>query len=118
MGHFIGDLDVRLISDQKSPVWSLLAVFGYLSDTYGLIQAPIGFTTDFMTIPRIAGLYDELGNRGRMAGVIHDWMYQSKLFPRETCDQILREMLLIDGFTDIQAQECYIAVRAAGWSHY
>lgn len=110
---------MRLVSDQKVGVWQLLAPFSFASDLTGkTYTAPIGFKSDGMSVPRLVGFYDELGNRGRMAGVIHDALYQFHLETREICDQILREMLLIDGFTDIQAQECYLAVRAAGGSHY
>jgi len=117
-GHFVGNLDVRLVKDQKEPLWMLLSVFGWMDDQHGLIQAEVGFLTDLLSIPRIIGVYDELGDRARMAAVIHDWTYDKKLFPREVCDQILREMLKVDGYTDIQAEEAYLAVRAAGGSHY
>jgi len=116
---FIGNLDVRLVKDQKHPVWQLLAPFSYQCKMTGkTYTVPIGFQTDFMTVPRMPLLYDELGDRGRMSGTVHDWLYSTHAEAREVCDSVLKEMLLIDGFTEVQAEECYLAVRVGGASHW
>jgi hypothetical protein len=119
MAAFIGELDVRLVDDDEDAIWGLLAPLSFQSDITGkTYTAATGFTTDFMSVPRFPGLYEKLGNRGRKSGVIHDWLYKNQVEPRGVCDEILKEMLLVNGFDELDACACYTAVRAFGGSHY
>jgi len=119
MNQFIGPLDVRLVQDDKVGRWELLTPFAYSSVTMGvLVTAPVGFVTDFCSVPRLPLVYYLLGNTARRAGVIHDYIYQTKLVPREFGDKLLLEMVRICGLSEFEAQQFYLAVRAVGRSHY
>lgn len=119
MSAFIGELDTRLVADDESGLFRLLAPFGYQSDVAGMtITAPTGFETDFCSVPRVPLAYELLGNRARKAGTIHDWLYSTHELPRELADEVLREMLLIDGVGHFEAMEFFLAVRRFGGSHW
>jgi hypothetical protein len=59
-----------------------------------------------------------LGDRARKAGTIHDWLYTTHVVDRETADKVLREMLVLDGVDECEAQAFYAAVRIGGGSHW
>jgi hypothetical protein len=119
MSHFVGDLDARLLEDGKTETWMLLAPFGFYSDEKKcLIQAYSGFTTDFMSVPRLPIIYTILGNRGKRLGVIHDLTYQTAMFPRKECDDLILEMGPLCGFDWDEIWEVYVAVRMCGQRHY
>lgn len=119
MSAFIGNLDTRIIKDDKAGLFQLLAPFSFQSDRLGrTFTAPAGFQTDFCSVPRVPLAYDMLGNRARMSGAIHDWLYSSHVTTREEADQVLHEMLLLDGVSECEAGQFYLAVRMFGASHW
>jgi hypothetical protein len=119
MSEFIGDLVVRLVNDDASGLWELVQPFGFRSDVAGrVIMAPAGHRTDFCSVPRVPLAYVTLGNRARRAGTIHDRLYVTHELPREKADEVLREMLLLDGVGHFEAMQFYLAVRAAGGTHW
>lgn len=119
MSAFIGNLDTRLIKDDKDGLVQLLAPFSFQSDRLKrTFTAPVGFQTDYCSVPRVPLAYDMLGNRARMSGTIHDWLYSSHETTREEADQVLHEMLLIDGVSECEAGQFYLAVRMFGASHW
>jgi hypothetical protein len=116
---FVGNLTVRLIADDESGVWELIEPLSFKSDVAGVtITAPPGHQTDFCSVPRVPLAYDMLGNRARKAGVIHDRLYVTHELSREMADQVLREMLLLDGVGRCEAEAFYVAVRSFGGSHW
>lgn len=119
MSNFIGDLIVKLVADDESGLWELQQSFGFKSDVAGVtITAPIGHQTDFCSVPRVPIAYVMLADRARKSGTIHDRLYVTHELPREMADKVLREMLLLDGVGEIEAEEFYLAVRAGGGSHW
>ena len=119
MSKFIGDLVVKLVKDSPEGCWELQQPFGYQSDLTGLtFTVPVGFRTDFCSVPRVPGVYDILGDRARMSGTVHDYLYSTQELTRELADQTLRDMLQIDGMSHFEAEEFYLAVRAGGESHW
>jgi hypothetical protein len=117
--YFIGNLDTRLINDDRAGLSELLAEFGFYSAKLKRkFTAPIGFRTDFCSVPRVPLAYTILGNRARKTGTIHDWLYTSHEVTREEADELLREMLVINGVSACEAEEFYLAVRAFGGSHW
>lgn len=116
---FIGDLSVKLITDDQSGLWELLEPLGFQSAVTGVtITAPVGHRTDFCSVPRVPLAYDMLGNRARKAGALHDRLYVTHELPREMADRVLREMLLQDGVGEYEAEAFYLAVRNFGGSHW
>lgn len=119
MSAFSGDLIVRLIADNQSGIWELVAPLSFQSDILGrTITAPQYFRTDFCSVPRVPIAYDMLGNRARMSGTIHDYLYTTHETTRLVADQVLKEMLVLNGVDEDEAQLFYIAVRAGGGSHW
>lgn len=116
---FVGNLAVKLITDDESGLWELIEPFGFTSAVAGVtITAPVGHRTDFCSVPRVPLAYDMLGNRARKAGTIHDRLYVTHELPREMADRVLREMLLLDGVGECEAEAFYVAVRSFGGSHW
>lgn len=119
MNRFLGTLDVRLVEDSPEGKWELLSPFGYMSTLMGVqVTAEPGFQTEFCSVPRIPIVYWSLGNCARRAGVIHDWLYRHKTLPRQQCDYLLREMVLLCGCNEIAAYHFYSAVRMFGAQFY
>ncbi len=120
MSAFVGELIVKLVMDDESGMWEHMDdQFGFQSDlAKQTFMIPKGATSDFCSVPRVPLAYDMLGNRARKSGAVHDQLYKSHIVPRETADQVLREMLLLDGVGHFEAQEFYLAVRMFGGSHW
>lgn len=119
MSAFVGELDTRLVEDTKDGLWELLQPFSFQSDLLGqTITAPVGFQTDFCSVPRVPLAYDMLGNRARKSGTIHDWLYTSKHTTREQADKVLREMLVLNGVDECEALQFFLAVRMFGAAHW
>jgi hypothetical protein len=118
MSAFFGDLVVKLVNDEEGGLWELVRPISFESSTGYLITAPIGFRSDFMTIPRIPIVFDHLGDRCMRAGVLHDYAYSSMCVPREDADKLLQEMLIKEGMSRADADLCYLGVRICGESHY
>jgi len=119
MSAFIGDLVCKLIEDDESGLWELMQPLSFQSEVAGCtIVAPIGHRTDFCSVPRVPLAYEMLGNRARKSGAIHDKLYDSHELSREMADQVLREMLLLNGVDHFEAMEFYLAVREFGGSHW
>lgn len=119
MSAFVGELHARLIQDDEDGIWELLAPLSFQSDLLGrTITAPVGHQTDFCSVPRVPLAYEMLGNRARKSGTIHDWLYSSHEVSRLQADQVLREMLQLNGVSAAEAQAFYIAVRLGGSAHW
>ena len=86
---------------------------------YKDIIVPKGFLTDGASIPKyLKWRFDPFDERWKEAAIVHDWLYYRKLKPRKECDEILREIMLLDGAPRRIAFEFYWAVRIGGKSHY
>jgi hypothetical protein len=119
MSGFLGELHVKLIKDDRDGEWELLAPLSFRSDLVGrTITAPAGHRTDFCSVPRVPLAYEMLGNRARMSGTIHDWLYTSHELTREQADEVLREMLVLNGIGKCEAEEFHLAVRTFGGTHW
>jgi hypothetical protein len=119
MSAFPGTLRVDLIEDSQVGKWRVVEPFHYQSDVAGAtFIVPAGFTTDFCSVPRIPIAFDILGSRARRAGVVHDYLYSTHPVDRETADKVLREMALLCGLNEAEAESMYLAVRAGGESHW
>jgi hypothetical protein len=83
------------------------------------IVVPIGFETDFASIPRLFwGLINPSGQHSK-AAVIHDYMYKMHDSPlREICDAVLLEMMTRLHTPFIRKWAIYTAVRCFGWLYF
>ena len=110
MSRFTSVLLVSPLADGKT--WVLMREFGYDVGTEGSadrIDVPIGFETDFASIPRpfwvILPRWGKYGN----AAVIHDWLYWSQGRSRRSADGVLLEAM---GVLEVKAIVRFVIYRA------
>jgi Protein of unknown function (DUF1353) len=106
-------------------VWTLVAPLEYQSEAGPIYSVPIGFKTDFASVPRVPVIFDAFGDRANLAATLHDWLYTKDpatgLHPvkdRETADLLLKEAALAQGCSMVTAEALYLGVRAGGESHW
>jgi Protein of unknown function (DUF1353) len=76
MSRFTDALIVSPLADGKT--WVTMRDFGYEREPYGsgsLIDVPIGFQTDYASVPRLLWTFFPPWGRYGNAAVIHDWLY-------------------------------------------
>ena len=112
-------LDVREIDDSH---WTLLSEFVYDSKIAGArIVVQAGFVTDFASVPRVPLAFWLVGDTAHMAAVVHDFLYQSGIFPRLIADKVLYEAMLVTNVVWWKARLIYLGVRVGGsvpWDKY
>lgn len=115
MAGFLTKLRVEKLDNGQ---WRLLAPLHYESAVAGrIIQVPIGFETDFASVPRLPFMFWLLGDRGHAAAVVHDWLYRTELVSRSMADAVFREALESEvGFLSRWAM--WAGVRIGGWAAY
>lgn len=115
MSQFLDPLDSREISDKIFEV--IDHPFRYQSDEAKMIiTVPIGFYTDFASVPREFPLiYSLLGDTAHEPAVIHDFLYYSAITTREMADNVFYEAMTIFGVPDWKRDMLYEGVRAGGW---
>lgn len=115
MSHFIGELDTRLV-DEKQNHHKLLTPFAFRSDLIdATIVAPMGFVTDFASVPRVIGMWLLYGGKGQRAAVIHDWLYSTQMHDREVADAVFKEALQVSDYAQWEVGGMYAGVRVGGW---
>lgn len=117
-GRFVGELETKLLADTAEGLYQLLVPLSYVDQGGEVFTAPAGFQTDFCSVPRVPLAYMILGNRARKAGTIHDWLYTAKPVNRKRADELLREMVQVDGISKVEAWLFWAAVRIGGGSHW
>lgn len=126
MSQFTSPLVVEFIDGKY---WQVLESFEYhvgAEDSDEIIRVPVGFLTDFASIPKFAWslIGHPTGEYGK-AAVIHDWLYSENAgeqggdwWPRtrKRCDQIFLEGMAVLGVAWWKRTLMYSAVRVAGSS--
>lgn len=118
MAKFLGKLTVVEIDDSIFQV--AVSPFNYQSDLLpGTISVPVGFYTDFGSVPRwLPMIYALIGNTCHDPAIVHDWLYYSAITDRKTSDQILIEALKVCGISAWRCWLFYAGVRAGGWASW
>ena len=116
MSSFTSPLIVSPLDDGFT--WRLEEPFDYVEGdpaTGQKIEVPLGFVTDFASIPRIFwNLLPPWGKYGK-AAVLHDYLYTMGTFPRLRCDRILLEAMGVLGVSWLTRRTIYLGVRVGGW---
>lgn len=83
------------------------------------IVVPVGFRTDFASIPRpLQGFLDAI-NDVAPAALVHDFLYTCGMFERrEYADRVFLDALRANGVGWIRARTLWAGVRLGGGSHY
>ena len=114
MSRFTSILLVSPLADGKT--WALMREFGYIEDSGDQITAPVGFETDFASIPRIFWPFLPKWGKYGNAAVIHDWLYWEQKRPRAAADAVLLEGMVVLGVNALVRYLIYGAVRLFGWT--
>ena len=88
--------------------WALLEKVEWMP-----VVVPIGYITDFDSVPRIPVVYTILKNRTRFGAVIHDYLY-SIGHDREDADRIFLAAMEAEGVRRRYRLPIYWAVRIFG----
>lgn len=126
-------LRVELIKDFEEDSgrakWKLLNWFNYnsyLDNKKISVYVPVGFTTDFASVPRIPLVWLAAGGVGIKASIIHDFMYRNGFISvlgkhklptisRKEADRIFYKALRASKICLGRALLMYLGVRAFGW---
>jgi len=115
MSRFTEILLVSPLADGKS--WVIKKDFGYDVGEEGsgdTINVPIGFMTDFASVPRpLWWLLPKWGKYGN-AAVIHDYCYWEQSRSRKESDLIFREAMQVLEVSNWKILLMYCAVRLGG----
>lgn len=95
MAKFLDSLYLAEIDDSMFQIVD--HPYRYESDIGGLITVPIGFKTDFASVPRIGWIYALLGDIAHQPAVIHDACYYYAWYSKEIADKILLEAMAAIG---------------------
>jgi hypothetical protein len=116
VSRFTSILLVSPLADGQT--WVLMREFGYDVGAEGSqdqITVPVGFETDFASVPRpFWAILPKWGKYGN-AAVIHDWLYWEQGRARPTADAILLEGMAVLGVSAVVRHTIYTAVRLFGW---
>lgn len=122
LAHPAGEFLTRLRDERVSLVGkdrALLAPLVYYSPLLAdLIIVPTDFVTDYASVPRAPLTYWLFGGIGDEAAVVHDFLYEKGLVPREVADVIYGEALAACGVPAWRRAPMVLAVRVFGASRY
>jgi len=109
----------NLVVEKLAPrLWRTYRAFEYhigaLNST-NVIYVPEGFLTDFASIPRVFWIWLPPDGIYTQAAVLHDYLYNTKMFERKTCDKIFKEAMTILKVDKFNKYMIYKAVRWFGW---
>ncbi len=114
MSKFLDTLCTNEISDSIFEV--AITPFRYESNIAGrLFTVPVGFFTDFASVPRLGMVYALLGNYAHQPAVIHDWLYYSAIVSRKMADAVLFEAMGVINLSWWRRDLIFSGVRIGGW---
>lgn len=114
MSRFLDRLTVTEVDDKIFSV--AYRPFRYQSDVAAqLITVPIGFYTDFASVPRLGLIYSMLGDCAHQPAVIHDWLYYAAITTKEVADLVLLEAMKVIGISAWRRYPIYWGVKFGGF---
>jgi Protein of unknown function (DUF1353) len=115
VSRFTAILLVSPLADGKT--WVVMRPFGYDVGAEGSadhVDVPVGFQTDFASIPRPFWIILPKWGRYGNAAVVHDWLYWAQTRPRAAADHVLNEAMRVLGVGAVTRLLIYRAVRLFG----
>ncbi len=80
-----------------------------------IIIVPVGFITDFASVPRVFWpIVSPIDNHAN-AAVIHDFMYQTNYAPKNRCEEIFYEAMGVLDVPEWKRNSIYWSVYTFGW---
>lgn len=117
---FQNSLSVKL-KDGSDDVWVLTEPLVYWSKEFGLIEVPVGFETDFSSVPRVPIAYQLWGDRSHREGVLHDYLFKidsKPNLPFMACNRAFREAMETRGVPWFIRWPMYCGVCVGGRAFY
>ena len=112
MGTYLNRLDVTPQTDGK--IWVVLAPFGYRTDGGVDVIVPLGFRTNFVSVPRAFWSFiSPWGDHG-FGAVVHDWLYSDQSMSRKEADEVILEAMKQSGVGAIKRYTIFRALRIFG----
>lgn len=115
MSSFTDPLVVTPLDDGKR--WRLVKSFSYYvgdESSSDVICVPVGYVTDFASVPRFAwSIFPPWGVYGK-AAVVHDWLCQVRGRPSSEVHRIFREAMGVLGVPTWKKWLMWAAVRCCG----
>lgn len=108
---FKTELCCKQITDD---IWELTEPLVYES-AHGTFTVPVGFRTDFASVPRAPIAWWFCGGNGEAAAVVHDWLYKVGITSKDVADRVFYTALRDMGVSPFKASVMYQAVRIGGW---
>ena len=108
-----------VVREEGGRFWTLMEPFEFLSErAERIIRVPVGFVTDFASIPRFLwAILPPTGRYGK-AAVVHDFLYQTGEMSRLDADNTFLEGMEVLGVPYHRRYTMYWAVRAFGGRYY
>ena len=116
MSRFTSILLVSPLADGRT--WVIRSDFGYDVGALGsgdTVDVPIGFRTDFASVPRLLWMVLPPWGKYGNAAVIHDYLYWVQTRPRPAADAVFMEAMGVLDVSPWQKYPMYWAVRWFGW---
>ena len=116
MSRFTEILKVSPLPDGKN--WVIIKDFGYdvgKEDSGNKINVPIGFITDFASVPRFLWWFIPRWGKYGNAAVIHDYCYWEQQYNRKEVDNIFREGMEVLRVENARIFILHWAVRLFGY---
>lgn len=117
MSRFLNVLAVEKIPTDDTLFKVISHPFCYQSDVYGgIISVPIGFKTDFESMPRyVPFLYSILGGIAFEPSAIHDWLYYAGFTTQDMADDVIYEAMGLVGISVLKRKLIYWGLREGGY---
>lgn len=116
MSQFTTELKIRYVDGLN---FEILEGFEYHIGTYPseeIITVPVGFITDFASVPKIFwSILPPNGIYGKST-VIHDYLYYSGIYSKSKSDEIFLESMGVLKVPDWQKYTMYRAVKYFGYA--
>lgn len=113
---FLTELDTRAISRGRA---MLIAELLYrLPGGKDIIKVPVGFKTDFASVPRAMRWLITGQDDTRKPAVVHDYLYRRRIGARDWADWVFLVAMKDEGVSRWKRWTCYAAVRSFGWIVY
>lgn len=108
----------RLLAENYQQIFPNIQWDGRTFIVRVVIYAYDKFTWDGMSIPKMAQRY--AGNpftpKHELAGMVHDWLYFTGVYPRPVADLVMLRILELDGEFKFRRWAMYQAVSKFGWA--
>ena len=107
-----------VVKKRKDNLWELYTEFEYHVGAEGsgnVINVPVGFITDFASVPRIFWIFYPPDGPWTAASIIHDYLYNIQDRDRIIVDKIFLEAMQVLGVPLLRRRIIYRAVRLFGW---